>query len=59
MQIVLFPTTHINARWLPVWDVAAEDEVRRRASAAEEQRKAAAEIQKRREDIKRHSISGH
>ena len=43
---------------LSVWAVAAEDEARTRLSAAEEQKTAAAEIQKRREEIKRHSISG-
>lgn len=42
----------------PVWTVAAEEEARSKLSAAEEQKKATAEIQKRREEIKRHSISG-
>ncbi|KAI4204931.1 MAG: hypothetical protein LQ350_000783 [Teloschistes chrysophthalmus] len=42
----------------PIWAVAAEDEARTRAEAAEEQRKAAAEMQKRRDEIKRHSMGG-
>lgn len=41
-----------------VWEVAAEDEARTRANAAEQQQKAAADIQKRREEIKRQSVSG-
>ena len=43
---------------LSVWEAAAEDEARSRASAAEEQERAAFEIQRRRDEIKRHSISG-
>ena len=43
---------------LSVWEAAAEDEARTRTSAAEEQQRIAAEIQKRRDEIKRHSISG-
>lgn len=42
----------------PVWDVAADDEARTRANAVQEQRRVAEEMQKRREEIKRHSISG-
>ncbi|KAL8972478.1 MAG: hypothetical protein Q9183_000533 [Haloplaca sp. 2 TL-2023] len=41
-----------------VWEVAAEDEAQTRAKAIEQQQKAAADIQKRREEIKRQSISG-
>ncbi len=41
----------------PIWIAAAEDEARMRANTAEEQRKIAEEIQKRRDEIKRHSIS--
>ncbi|MCJ1256045.1 assembly factor cbp4 [Lignoscripta atroalba] len=40
----------------PIWEAAAEDEARTRTNAAEEQRRKAAEIQKRRDEIKRHSI---
>lgn len=39
-----------------VWVEAALDEARTQAKAAEEQRKKAAELQKRREEIKRHSM---
>ncbi|MCJ1233047.1 assembly factor cbp4 [Varicellaria rhodocarpa] len=42
----------------PIWEAAAEDEARSRASAAEEQERAAFEIQRQRDEIKRHSISG-
>ncbi|KAL8749072.1 MAG: hypothetical protein Q9184_006946, partial [Pyrenodesmia sp. 2 TL-2023] len=42
----------------PIWEVAAEDEARTKASAAEEQQRLAAEMQKRRDEIKRLSISG-
>ncbi len=42
----------------PIWAAAAEDEARMRANSAEEQKLIAAEIQKRRDEIKRHSISG-
>lgn len=41
----------------PIWAAAAEDEARIRANSVEEQRRIAAEIQKRRDEIKRHSIS--
>ncbi|KAL2042732.1 hypothetical protein N7G274_004491 [Stereocaulon virgatum] len=41
----------------PIWAAAAEDEARIRANSMEEQRRIAAEIQKRRDEIKRHSIS--
>ncbi|MCJ1453069.1 assembly factor cbp4 [Mycoblastus sanguinarius] len=41
----------------PIWVAAAEDEARMRANSAEEQRRIADEIQKRRDEIKRHSIS--
>lgn len=40
----------------PVWEVAALDEARTRANLAEEQRKKAAELQKRREEIKKHAM---
>lgn len=43
---------------LVVWEAAAQDEARTRANAAEDQKKAAAEIQKRREEIKRQAING-
>lgn len=42
----------------PIWAAAAEDEARTRANGVEEQRRIAEEIQKRRDEIKRHSISG-
>ena len=42
----------------PIWAAAAEDEARMRANSAEEQRRIAEEIQKRRAEIKRHSIGG-
>ncbi|KAL8757440.1 MAG: hypothetical protein Q9199_002224 [Rusavskia elegans] len=42
----------------PIWEAAAQDEARTRANAAEDQKKAAAEIQKRREEIKRQAING-
>ncbi len=41
----------------PIWAAAAEDEARMRANTAEEQRRIAEEIQKRRDEIKRHSVS--
>ena len=37
----------------PIWEAAAEDEARVKANAAEEQKRIAAEIQKRRDEIKR------
>ncbi|MCJ1427605.1 assembly factor cbp4 [Sticta canariensis] len=40
----------------PIWEMAALDEARTRANVAEEQRKRAAELEKRREEIKRHSL---
>ncbi|KAL9131941.1 MAG: hypothetical protein Q9217_000221 [Psora testacea] len=40
----------------PIWEAAAEDEAKTKANTAEEQRKIAAEIQKRRDEIRRHSI---
>ena len=40
-----------------VWEMAALDEARTRANVAEEQRKRAAELEKRREEIKRHSLT--
>jgi len=42
----------------PIWAAAAEDEARMRANNVEEQRKIAEEIQKRRDEIRRHSIGG-
>ncbi|KAA6414254.1 MAG: cbp4 domain-containing [Lasallia pustulata] len=42
----------------PIWAAAAEDEARTKANSAEEQRRVADEIQKRREEIKRHSLNG-
>ncbi|KAL8915948.1 MAG: hypothetical protein Q9208_008774 [Pyrenodesmia sp. 3 TL-2023] len=42
----------------PIWEVAAEDEARTKASAAEEQQRLAAELQKRRDEIRKLSISG-
>ena len=50
--------TLLSTHASPVWDVAAEDEVRTRANAIEKQRGAAQEMQKRREEIRRHSIDG-
>lgn len=41
-----------------VWMVAAEDEARTRANSVDEQRRVADEIQKRRDEIKRHSLNG-
>lgn len=40
----------------PIWEAAAEDEARTKANTAEEQGRIAADIQKRREEIKRHSM---
>lgn len=40
----------------PIWEVAALDEARTRANLAEEQRKKAVELQKRREEIKKHAM---
>ncbi|MCJ1230915.1 assembly factor cbp4 [Toensbergia leucococca] len=40
----------------PIWTVRAEDDARTKAKAAEEKQRVAAEIQKRREEIKRHSM---
>ncbi|KAL8953026.1 MAG: hypothetical protein Q9222_001076 [Ikaeria aurantiellina] len=42
----------------PIWEAAAADEARTRANTVQEQQKMAAEIQKRRDEIKRQSISG-
>ncbi|KAL8773499.1 MAG: hypothetical protein Q9209_001603 [Squamulea sp. 1 TL-2023] len=42
----------------PIWEAAAQDEARTRANSAEEQKRLAAEIQKRREEIKRQAING-
>ncbi|KAL8895853.1 MAG: hypothetical protein Q9207_007981, partial [Kuettlingeria erythrocarpa] len=42
----------------PIWEVAAEDEARAKANAAKEQQRLAGEMQKRRDEIKRLSISG-
>ncbi|KAI4128242.1 MAG: hypothetical protein LQ338_002819 [Usnochroma carphineum] len=42
----------------PIWEVAAEDEAQAKTNAAEEQQRLAAEMQKRREEIKRLSVSG-
>lgn len=42
----------------PIWAAAAEDEARMRANSAEERKRIAAEIQKRRDEIRRHSING-
>ncbi|KAI4184741.1 MAG: hypothetical protein L6R41_004536 [Letrouitia leprolyta] len=42
----------------PIWEVAAADEARTRANTLEEQRRQEAEIQRRRDEIKRLSISG-
>lgn len=41
-----------------VWDAAAEDAAQKKANALEAQRVREAEIQKRREEIKRLSTSG-
>ena len=41
-----------------VWVVAEEDEARTRANTLQEQQRAAEEIEKRRDEIRRHSISG-
>ncbi|CAL8574844.1 Assembly factor cbp4 [Xanthoria parietina] len=42
----------------PIWEAAAQDEARTRANSVEEQKKAAAEIQKRRDEIRRQAING-
>ncbi|KAI4244285.1 MAG: hypothetical protein L6R40_003011 [Gallowayella cf. fulva] len=42
----------------PIWEAAAQDEARTRANSAEEQKRLAAEIQKRREEIRRQAING-
>ncbi|KAI9817464.1 MAG: assembly factor cbp4 [Pycnora praestabilis] len=42
----------------PIWEAAAIDEANQKATYAEEQRRIAEDIQKRRDEIKRHSISG-
>lgn len=41
---------------LPVWIVAAEEEARFRDNAMAEQQRMADEIQKRRDEIKRHAL---
>ena len=41
-----------------VWEAAAEDEARTKANSAEEQRRVAEEVQKQRDEIKRHSLNG-
>ncbi|MCJ1408284.1 assembly factor cbp4 [Ptychographa xylographoides] len=41
----------------PIWEVAAEDEARIRASGVADQRRMTEEIQKRRDEIKRHSLN--
>ncbi|KAI9716779.1 MAG: assembly factor cbp4 [Candelaria pacifica] len=41
----------------PIWVVAAEDEERTRSNSAEKQSAVAAEIQKRKDEIRRHSIN--
>ncbi|KAL8807975.1 MAG: hypothetical protein Q9200_004474 [Gallowayella weberi] len=41
-----------------IWVAAAEDEARTKAAAAEEKKRLAAEIQKRREEIKKQAIDG-
>ncbi|MCJ1467208.1 assembly factor cbp4 [Pseudocyphellaria aurata] len=40
----------------PIWQMAAADEAKARAKAAEDERQRAAELKKRREEIKRHSM---
>ena len=40
----------------PIWEAAADDEARTRANTAEERRRIAAEIQQRRDEIKRQSL---
>ncbi|MCJ1297691.1 assembly factor cbp4 [Hypocenomyce scalaris] len=42
----------------PIWEAAAEDEARTKANSAEEQRRVAEEVQKQRDEIKRHSLNG-
>ncbi|MCJ1293239.1 assembly factor cbp4 [Xylographa carneopallida] len=41
----------------PIWEAAAEDEARTRATGIEEQQRITDEIQKRRDEIKRHSLN--
>lgn len=54
----MIPITALLADDLLVWEVAAEDEAQAKTNAAEEQQRLAAEMQKRREEIKRLSVSG-
>lgn len=42
----------------PIWTVAAEDEARQQQNTLVEQQKIAADIQKRRDEIKRQALSG-
>ncbi|KAL8915659.1 MAG: hypothetical protein Q9172_006790 [Xanthocarpia lactea] len=42
----------------PIWEAAARDEAKTRANSGEEQKKREAEIQKRREEIKRQALHG-
>ncbi|KAL8859821.1 MAG: hypothetical protein Q9178_003653 [Gyalolechia marmorata] len=42
----------------PIWEAAARDEAQTRANSAEEQKKREAEMQKRREEIKRQALHG-
>ncbi|KAL8839636.1 MAG: hypothetical protein Q9170_001642 [Blastenia crenularia] len=47
-----------SADKIAVWEVAAADEAHTKANALEEQKRQAAEIEKRRDEIKRLSMSG-
>ncbi|MCJ1311227.1 assembly factor cbp4 [Agyrium rufum] len=42
----------------PIWEVAAEDEARTRRLAVEEDRNNVMEMERRREEIRRHSLGG-
>ena len=53
-----FPRVLLFINEALVWEAAAADEATQRANALDEQTRQAAEIQKRRDEIRRHSISG-
>lgn len=49
--------TFLTNNGLSVWEAVAEAEAKMKVSKAEEAEKRATDIQKRKEEIKRHSIS--
>ncbi|MCJ1336676.1 assembly factor cbp4 [Bachmanniomyces sp. S44760] len=48
---------HYSKSSKPIWEAAAEDEAQTKQNILEEQKLAAAEIQRRRDEIKRHSMA--